>query len=109
MDKLLQMVRKRIVNLIDIKASFPSESSATNESDPISATWHDFQTRHIVGSNQGSAAKWNNFFRQRMPSQYGKKGVNTFIVNAASTISKNFPPGVPQVTKLNSKLFKRIL
>ncbi|XP_037049238.1 uncharacterized protein LOC119083605 isoform X2 [Bradysia coprophila] len=72
--------------------------NSTIESEPISATWTDFQIRHVVSSDQGSEANWNAYFRRQLPSQYGIKSVNSFIVNSAGVISGNFPSGVPQYT-----------
>lgn len=69
----------------------------------LSATWIDFQNRHVIATNQGSAANWNNLLRTRIGSQYGTKGVNTFVVNSASVIGHNFPSTVPQVNKFIHK------
>lgn len=95
---------KNQLNLIDTKVGFfYPESNLTNELESISATWVDFQSRHVVSSDQGSAANWNAYFSRQMPSEYGNKSVNTFVVNSASLISKNFPSGVPQVNELNQQ------
>lgn len=85
----LTTVNVRKKNLIETQAAFFEE---------LKATWNDFQNRHVTSTVLGTATEWNNLLCNRIQDQFGKKRVNTFVVNTANAIRDNFPSGVPQVS-----------
>lgn len=68
--------------------------------DEVSATWSDFQRRHVVNAAPHNACQWNQLLRQRLPNDYLKKQINTYVVSSPSLVQGDFPNGVPQVNKL---------